>query len=59
MVARPEDYFFAPDGEDLVTVYGEIARAVVPCPREQFWPLRRRWLDSPVATDVDVPYVSQ
>jgi Ca-activated chloride channel family protein len=40
MVSRPEDYYFAPDGEDLAAIYAEIARAVEVCPPDDFWPKR-------------------
>lgn len=39
MASRQEDYYRAPDGEDLARIYGEIAYAI-PCPAEIYWPYR-------------------
>jgi hypothetical protein len=39
MASRPEDFRWAPDGEDLGPIYEEIAR-LIPCPRSAFWPWR-------------------
>jgi Mg-chelatase subunit ChlD len=36
MASGPTDYFYAPDGEDLLAIYEAIAVAI-PCPREAFW----------------------
>jgi len=30
--SAPEDFFFAPDGEDLEAIYGQIAGRIRPCP---------------------------
>jgi hypothetical protein len=37
MASRPEDFFHAPDGEDLLAIYEEIAFAI-PCPPGSHWP---------------------
>lgn len=39
MASRPEDFRWAPDGEDLGPIYEEIAR-LIPCARSAFWPWR-------------------
>lgn len=39
MASRPEDFFHAPDGEDLGAVYDAIAVAI-PCPIRGWWPER-------------------
>jgi Mg-chelatase subunit ChlD len=36
MASTPADYFYAPDGEDLLAIYKAIAVAI-PCPPEAFW----------------------
>jgi len=36
MATTATDYFFAPDGEDLISIYRRVAHAI-PCPPEQFW----------------------
>jgi Ca-activated chloride channel homolog len=36
MASSPTDYFYAPDGEDLLHIYEQIAHAI-PCPPELFW----------------------
>lgn len=41
MASRPEDYFYAPDGEDLGTIYDAIAVAI-PCPIRGWWPAAAR-----------------
>jgi uncharacterized protein YegL len=38
MVADPEDYHFAPDGEELQRVYEDILGVVQSCPGDRFWP---------------------
>jgi hypothetical protein len=40
MASRREDFFYAPDGEDLLAIYDQIAYAI-PCPPEVYWPYRR------------------
>jgi hypothetical protein len=40
MASRPQDYYHAPDGEDLARIYQQIAHEV-PCPPSTFWPRRR------------------
>ncbi len=37
MASRPEDFFYAPDGEDLGAIYDAIAVAI-PCPIRGWWP---------------------
>ena len=37
MASRPEDFYYAPDGEDLGAVYDAIAVAI-PCPIRGWWP---------------------
>lgn len=32
VASRPEDYFFAPDGEDLAAIYRQIAGRLTECP---------------------------
>ena len=39
MASQEGDFFFAPDGEDLLDIYGRIATAI-PCPPGTFWPAR-------------------
>jgi len=39
MASRPENFRWAPDGEDLGPIYEAIARTI-PCPRSAFWPWR-------------------
>lgn len=39
MATRPEDYFEAPDGEDLAAIYERIS-AALPCPPLDTWPAR-------------------
>jgi hypothetical protein len=41
MASHPDDYAYAPDGEDLASIYERIAGAI-PCPPERFWP-RATW----------------
>lgn len=36
MASKPDYYFHAPDGEDLLAIYDEIA-AEIPCPSDSFW----------------------
>jgi len=36
MASKPEYYYHAPDGEDLLAIYDEIA-GEIPCPAEAFW----------------------
>ena len=37
MASRPEDFFYAPDGEELGAIYDAIAVAI-PCPIRGWWP---------------------
>ncbi|MCB0216906.1 MAG: VWA domain-containing protein, partial [Chloroflexi bacterium] len=39
MASRPEDFRYAPDGEDLGPIYEQIA-IEIPCPPERNWPYR-------------------
>ena len=39
MASRPEDFRYAPDGEDLGPIYEQIA-VEIPCPSERNWPYR-------------------
>jgi Mg-chelatase subunit ChlD len=36
MASKPEYFYLAPDGEDLLAIYREIA-AEIPCPSDAFW----------------------
>jgi hypothetical protein len=36
MASKPDYYFHAPDGEDLLAIYDQIA-AEIPCPSDSFW----------------------
>jgi|GEM_PF-5489404 hypothetical protein len=36
MAPKPEYFYRAPDGEDLLAIYAEIADEI-PCPAEAFW----------------------
>ena len=36
IASKPEYFYRAPDGEDLLAIYREIA-AEIPCPKEAFW----------------------
>jgi len=38
MASRPQDYFEAPDGEDLAAIY-EVIAAALPCPPYAHWPI--------------------
>lgn len=40
MATRPEDFRWAPDGEDLGPIYEAIAREI-PCPPSAYWPRRQ------------------
>ncbi|MFN2250981.1 MAG: VWA domain-containing protein [Anaerolineae bacterium] len=40
MASRPEDFRYAPDGEDLGPIYRQIAYEI-PCPPRVYWPYRR------------------
>lgn len=37
MASSPDDYHFAPDGDDLPALYEGLAR-LIPCPPDAFWP---------------------
>lgn len=39
MASSPDGFYLAPDGEDLVEIYRQIAN-IIPCPPKEYWPGR-------------------